>query len=159
MFNQPSAGAARSRRRAVTIGALALAIGAIGVAGANAAPDDDDTVASAFHPLAPIRVIDTRSGVGGHTGPIDDIELTAADLSVVPDDATAVVLNVTVDRPSATGFLSVQPVGAPAQQVSNLNFVSGQTVANQVTIALSGGGVSFDTSAPTVAISRFSDSR
>jgi hypothetical protein len=116
-------GAARTRHPVLIIGALAVLMGGIGTVGAAAS--SDGSTASGFHPLAPVRVIDTRTGVGGHTGPIGDLTLTAADLDVVPDDATALVLNVTVDQPSAKGFLSVQPVGTPAHQVSNLNFVAG----------------------------------
>jgi BclB C-terminal domain-containing protein len=151
----PRGAATRAHRPLLAIGAIAALMGGIGTIGAHAATPSaaSSTPASSFHPLAPVRVLDTRSGVGGHTGPIDDVVLDTEDLQVVPDDATAVVLNVTVDAPSTASFVSVQPAGAPAHQVSNINFVAGQTVANQVTIALTTPeGVSFDTYAGTLQL-------
>ena len=46
--------------------------------------------------------------------------------------------NLTVDAPSATGFLTVFPVAEPA--TSNLNFGPGQTVANSALLRLSPSG-------------------
>jgi len=54
----------------------------------------------------------------------------------VPLDATAVALNVTVDGPDASGFVTVYPCGGSLPLASNVNFVAGQTVANAVTVAV-----------------------
>jgi hypothetical protein len=54
----------------------------------------------------------------------------------VPADATAVVVNVTVTAPTATGFLTLFPADATLPVVSNLNFIAGQTVPNLATIKL-----------------------
>ena len=49
----------------------------------------------------------------------------------VPLDATAVVLNVTVDGPEGSGFVTVFPCGGLLPLASNVNFVAGQTVAER----------------------------
>ena len=46
-----------------------------------------------------------------------------------PAGVTAVVMNVTVDRPTASGFITAWPSGEPRPLVSSLNFLPGQTVA------------------------------
>jgi hypothetical protein len=48
----------------------------------------------------------------------------------VPTNASAVVMNVTVTNPTAAGFVTVWPCGAPRPLASNLNYVPGQNVPN-----------------------------
>ncbi|MGO9301335.1 MAG: hypothetical protein ACLQEG_13500, partial [Acidimicrobiales bacterium] len=56
-------------------------------------------------------------------------------LGTVPATASTAVLNVTVTNPTDAGFLTVFPEGeTPMPTVSNLNFSSGETVANLVTV-------------------------
>lgn len=50
----------------------------------------------------------------------------------LPAGSTDVVLNVTVTRPSARGFITVFPTGATRPGTSNVNFEAGQTQANEV---------------------------
>jgi hypothetical protein len=64
--------------------------------------------------------------VGGHAG--------------VPADASAVVMNVTVTNPTAAGFVTVWPCGAPRPLASNLNYVAGQSVPNLTISRLGNGG-------------------
>jgi hypothetical protein len=56
----------------------------------------------------------------------------------VPDQATAVVLNVTVTQPQQAGYLTVYPVGEGKPNASNLNFSRGETVANLVVVPSNG---------------------
>ena len=60
------------------------------------------------------------------------LALTVLGRGGVPADATAVVLNVTVTEPVATGFVTVFPCGDGRPIASNLNFVGNQTVPNMV---------------------------
>ena len=60
------------------------------------------------------------------------LELQVAGVSGVPLDADAVVLNVTVVNARAPGFATVYPCGQSLPEVSNLNYVAGQTVPNLV---------------------------
>ena len=88
---------------------------------------------SSYAPIAnPTRLLDTRSG----TAPAVDAEsvqqLVVTNRAGVPADAKAVVVNVTVTRPAAAGFMTVWPCGQTKPTASNLNFASGQTVPNLV---------------------------
>lgn len=56
---------------------------------------------------------------------------------------TAVVLNVTVTNPTQDGHLIVQPHGVARPNVSNLNFLAGQTVSNLVVVPVVDGRVTF----------------
>jgi LPXTG-site transpeptidase (sortase) family protein len=55
-------------------------------------------------------------------------------------NATAVVLNVTVDHATADGFWTVWATGSPQPPTSNLNLVQGGTVPNQVIVPVGTGG-------------------
>jgi hypothetical protein len=67
-------------------------------------------------------------------------ELVVLGQGGVPSDATAVVLNVTVDRPDGSGFVTVFPCGGLLPLASNVNYVEDQTVANSVTVAVGAAG-------------------
>jgi hypothetical protein len=104
---------------------------------------------SGFMPVTPVRVLDTRTGVG-HVGAVGPGQAITLQIPNIPSGTTAVVLNLTVTGPTASGFLSVYPYGAPRPDVSSLNFVKGQTVPNLVTTAVdSAGRVSIYNSAGT----------
>ena len=62
--------------------------------------------------------------------------------TVVPADATGVIVNVTIVNPSAPGFLSLRPTGATgAPATSTVNFsAAGAIVPNSATVALGTGG-------------------
>ena len=50
----------------------------------------------------------------------------------MPDDASAVVLNVTATEATADGFVTVWPCGDAMPTASNLNLKAGQTAPNLV---------------------------
>ncbi len=100
-----------------------------------------------YQPLAPLRILDTRSGVGGFGtvtgGQTIDVPVAGqggvpAMTSVTPPSAA--VLNVTVTNPTLPGYVTVYPTGLGRPLASNLNFVAGQTVPNLVEVALGAGG-------------------
>lgn len=101
---------------------------------------------SLYVPLDPVRVLDTRVGLGaraGRVGAAQVRDLRVADGVRVPADATAVVLNVTATAPTGPSDVRVYPTpagdGGPPT-VSSLNVVAGTTVANLVTVGLGDGG-------------------
>ena len=106
-------------------------------------------------PVAPSRILDTRDGTGTNSvvkpvGPRETITLTVPG---VPANASAVTLNVTVTNPTSPSWLSVFPGLSATPPTSNLNFVTGQVVANLVTVPLGPGGtVSFYNDAGTVDV-------
>jgi hypothetical protein len=66
--------------------------------------------------------------------------LTVAGVGGVPVDATAVVLNVTATGSTAGSFVTAYPLGTAKPNASNLNFTTGQTVANLVTVRVGDAG-------------------
>lgn len=94
----------------------------------------------------PVRVLDTRDGTGvvdSHPGPIGHgsvFFLHVAGTGGVPDDARAVLLNVTVTEAEGRGFVTVFPCGRPRPLASNINFVVGVDKANLVKASVGAGG-------------------
>ena len=59
---------------------------------------------------------------------------------VPADGVIAAVINVTVVAPTNPGFLTVYPSGIARPEISSLNFASGMTIANLVTLPVGDGG-------------------
>jgi len=107
---------------------------------------------SGFNSLAPTRVFDTRSGIGGvpvaRVGALDGsgmaLKVQVAGTNGVPAlGAAAVMMNVTVDATTASaygGYVTAYPCDVTLPNSSNINFVSGQTIANSVVAPLSVNG-------------------
>ncbi|HEY3609715.1 MAG TPA: hypothetical protein VGL06_19595, partial [Pseudonocardiaceae bacterium] len=92
-----------------------------------------------FTSIAPLRVLDTRSGTGqgGQVAPVGPNATITLDLSsVVPADATAVVFNLTGTNPTAPTFVTAWPSGT-VPTASNVNLVANATTPNLVTVGLS----------------------
>ncbi len=103
---------------------------------------------SPYQPLAPARYADTRpgehtfddrfAGAGILAGPtIYEIEI--AGRGGVPDDAAAVIANVTTTGASQPGFATVFPCGTPPG-ASSLNYAPGVTRPNEIIAKLSPTG-------------------
>ncbi|HET7820466.1 MAG TPA: hypothetical protein VFL10_02990 [Ornithinibacter sp.] len=95
--------------------------------------------------LAPVRLMDTRTGLGGRAGALTSgglarLQVTGA--NGLPSTVGSVTLNVTVVTPTAAGWLAVTPTdpGAGPATTSSVNFVAGQSTANAVTTAVSPTG-------------------
>ena len=97
------------------------------------------SAAGAFGALAPARLLDTR-----HTGAIGSggiVRLHVLGVGGVPQSGlSAIVLNVTVTAPTANGYITVWGDGPNRPNVSNLNFVHGQTVPNLVVTQVGADG-------------------
>jgi hypothetical protein len=105
-------------------------------------------VGSRYHPVAPTRLLDTRTGLGAIVAKL--LPNVALDLEVtgrggVPSTGvSAVAVNVTVTDPVAGGFLTTWPTGVLPPLASSLNFVPAQTVANMAVVKVgSDGKISF----------------
>jgi len=94
---------------------------------------------SGFTAVSPRRVLDTRTGVGAPLAKVGARRTVTVAIAGLPVGTTAVTLNVTATRPTATSYVSVYPGGTALPGASNLNVVAGQTIANQVTVALGSG--------------------
>ena len=117
--------------------------------------DAAKSVDAAFDPtpkrytsLTPERILDTRDGTGVCTpgclgaipgGTSKAVQITG--LGEVPaSGVSAVVLNVTVDGGTTSGFLTVFPSDAIRPNTSNLNYEPGQAVPNLVKVKLGSDG-------------------
>lgn len=134
------------RSRWAAIGAaVAVTLGA-GTALHYASAAPGDVVQNSFVPLAPVRILDTRpapENVGGFVGPLGAGQthtFAVAGVAGVPTNATAVVMNVTVDATTASSFLTAFPAGTTRPTASNLNWKANDTVPNLVTVRLGTGG-------------------
>lgn len=91
-----------------------------------------------YHPINPLRLVDTRDGTGGFTGEVDAgctlvVEL---DDATVPDDATAVALSLTAIA-SERGWVVASACDADRPATSSLNFRPGRVAtANLASVAL-----------------------
>jgi hypothetical protein len=114
------------------------------VANVNASSIDPSTPEGTFFSLTPTRILDTREGNGAPTGPLGGgktLQLQVGGRGGVPStNVSTVVLNLTVTGPTSAGFLTVYPTGVTRPTVSNLNFTSGWTGANAVTVPLGTDG-------------------
>jgi carboxypeptidase T len=102
----------------------------------------NDASGATYVPLAPARLLDTRSGNG-----LDGMFASGLPRSVqiagrdpVPADAVAVTVNVTVTAQTSAGYVSVGPTMTSKPSTSTLNFPRGDNRANGTTVALDPDG-------------------
>ena len=118
----------------------------------------DSTGASGgpYVPLSPYRICDTRpptltpqnqcTGKTLQTGTTLNVQVTGTSplsgggTGVPSSGVLAVDLTVTATDTTAPSFLTVWPAGASQPVASNVNFVAGQTVANNVVVAVPQSG-------------------
>ncbi|MFI5286795.1 MAG: IPT/TIG domain-containing protein [Candidatus Dormibacteria bacterium] len=97
-----------------------------------------------FHPIAPVRVCDTRRSCDGHgvVGAGQSIVVTVASAGGIPGDSTAeaAVVNLTGVTGSAGTYLSLFPTNANGTcsptGTSTSNLAAGAVVANRVMVKL-----------------------
>jgi hypothetical protein len=106
-----------------------------------------------FVPLTPTRILDSRDGTGGLSGPFSSHvarTFTVIGHGNVPTNATAVTGNLTVTQQTSLGYLAIGPVAMNNPTSSTLNFPLNDDRANAVTVALSSSGtLSITYAAPT----------
>jgi len=107
------------------------------------------TTAGAVVPISPVRIVDTRLGLGAK-GPV--VGGTAVVVTItgdsVPTTSQGVFMNLTVTDPKSSGWLAAYPTQATLPLVSNLNFLGGQTVPNLATVGLTNGQATLYNGAP-----------
>ncbi len=112
------------------------------IAGYYAATGDNG-----FVPVAPTRVVDTRSGLGIattlHKGTVSSVKIAGA--GSVPAGAVAAVLNVTGVQPRGITHVRAFPTTSAAPpDISTINLVPGRDEANLAIVPVGlGGAVSF----------------
>lgn len=89
-----------------------------------------------FAGVRPTRLLDTRHDAGGAFAPGEHRTVRIVGRAGVPDDATAVVVNLTAVTPDGTGYVTAHPSGTPLPDVSNLNLARGITRPNLSVVRL-----------------------
>jgi LPXTG-site transpeptidase (sortase) family protein len=139
----------RSPFRLLVVAAL-VAVGSVctSVAGTLVSPDPAAAAATTtrFVALAnPTRLMDTRTNLGnspaGKPRAGSTTVTSVAGRVGIPANATAVVMNVTVDGVDGAGYVTVFPAGSAPPNASNVNTErSGQTIPNLVTVPVGAAG-------------------
>ncbi|WP_157031847.1 hypothetical protein [Kitasatospora cheerisanensis] len=110
---------------------------------------------STYASATPLRLLDTRNGTGarqGVVGPDGIVSFQVNGVGGVPYGATAVVLNLTVTDPTATGYLTAYPHGTNRPGVSSVNYTPGGTVSNPVVVPVVDGRVTLYNSTGSVNV-------
>ncbi len=109
-------------------------------------PASTGGIGRGFTARQPVRVLDTRSGIGApaaRIGPGGHLDLRIAGTNGVPANADAVVLNVAAVQPTRSTYLAVTPTPADAAApptTASLNLEAGEIRANQVTVKVGAEG-------------------
>ncbi len=97
---------------------------------------------STYHPMDPARLLDTRNGIGlsGKLTANTPRTFQVTGRGTIPAGAVAVTGNLTVVSPSSSWavYLGPNPLANPTS--STINFVSGHTTGNGLTVTLSSSG-------------------
>lgn len=105
--------------------------------------------AGALHPVTPTRVYDSRLSGGSRLEPGQARVVSVADgrdvvtgvvtvPGLVPEGATAIMYNLTVDQTVGPGYLQVTPAGETAVTASTINWTqSGTSLANSTMVGIS----------------------
>ncbi|HEY3717215.1 MAG TPA: hypothetical protein VGL39_22050 [Jatrophihabitantaceae bacterium] len=139
-----------SVRRFVT-GTVVFGVGlASAVTVASAAPlyapptPSTAVMPGAFGSISPARLLDTRTGSGAPAGKVTSAHPETLQVlgrgGVPASGVSAVVLTVTVLTPTATGGVTVWANGTDKPGTTNVAFVKGVNVANQVVSAVGSDG-------------------
>ena len=130
--------------------AVALVVG--GGGGFAVARATSPAGATAYVPISPCRLFDTRPApttVGPRAVPLGEGETMTVAVwgpngnCAIPSTATAITINLTAaPRATANTFLTMWPAGAPRPNASNLNVKAGDIAAtpNLATVTLSASG-------------------
>jgi hypothetical protein len=112
-----------------------------------------------YTPVAPARLLDTRSGIGGSTGSLvpgepDVLSIEGADNGAVAAvGVTAVAVNLTVTGATKGGYVTAYPDGESTPGTSSLNYGAGQTLANFAIVPVGANGkIDLAASGPTELI-------
>ena len=95
--------------------------------------------AGLYYPMAPIRLLDTRYKAGT-LAPGGNFTMQVAGIQSINSSANAVVVNLTVTEPSAASYFTLSPNPISSAQTSDLNWSTGETVANLDVAPLNSSG-------------------
>lgn len=130
------------RRTGRITSSIALAVSALSFATPElGAPDAASKVAaaaanaSAYVPIDPCRLADTRQGLG-FVRVDDSTSRIDTDACGIPETATSLIVSTTIANPSDRGWLVVYPSGRERQTAATLNWRPRDIRANTATVAI-----------------------
>jgi PKD repeat protein len=97
------------------------------------------TGTSSFVPVTPTRSLDTRTLAGGTV--CADCAAQDETLTSTADNATAYAITATVTNTATSGDLIIYPAGATMPAVSNINWTTGEAIANSTYMTPSSTGI------------------
>jgi Cysteine-rich secretory protein family len=99
------------------------------------------TATGRYMPIAPVRLMDSRDGVGtpGRLAAGNVVELPVVGVANVPSNASSVALNVTGILPNTNAFITAFPCGT-MPPTSSLNPAAGRVTPNLVMAQVSANG-------------------
>lgn len=97
-----------------------------------------------YYPVQPCRIVDTRSGLGGFTGQLQNgvvrnFTIKGAQPCIIPTTAAAVSFNVTVADAASSGWVALWPSTSSYPGISTLNFNTAENIANGAVVPLASG--------------------
>jgi hypothetical protein len=120
------------------VGAIAFVLaGVVAVPEASAGAPDQTT---AYRPLVPCRLLDTRDASQVKPGAGGWLLLAVRGHCGVAADATAVAVTVTITEAAGAGFINAWPAGQTMPLASTNNYAIGETRANGALLSLGGDG-------------------
>ncbi len=97
-----------------------------------------------FYTVTPCRIVDTRNPQGPYGGPAlsaaTERRFTITGQCGIPAGAGSVAVNASVTGATATGYLRLYPSGVALPPTSSVNYIAGQTRANNGIYGLSSSG-------------------
>ena len=104
----------------------------------------DVTADAGTQPIAPVRVLDTRTTTGGHKAPVGGnaaVSVKVLGVGGVPSSGVAaVVVHVTGVGPSTANYLEAFGAGYPRRTSSTLNLAKGATASNNAVVPVGPDG-------------------
>lgn len=113
-----------------------------------------DVNTSVYSPVAPARLLDTRTGLGGTRGPVaskGSLSFQVAGTNGIPADADEAVINLTATDTTSAGYVTAYGYGGFRPGTSNADWAAGQTVSALAVLPLPGGKVTLYNSGPGTA--------
>jgi hypothetical protein len=96
-----------------------------------------------FTPLAPARILDTRTPTGGHQGLVAGgtaVAVQVSGASGIPAGISAVAVNITAQAEAASGWLEYYPDGTPRPGTAEIQFHSGTVIAGMAIVPVAANG-------------------
>lgn len=130
----------RSLARLLAVGLVAV-MSAAPNARANPADGVPDEVTTAYRPVAPCRLVDTRTDAPGRRADGESFTVQVADACGLDSAIEAVALTITAVDTGAAGFVTAFPTGVERPVASHLSWVQpDETRANGVIVKTGDGG-------------------